>query len=298
MMGTFVRASDRSTMTDLTMRSRISANTSANLITDPSLLAGYNTYVLAFWTTYAPTKPADATGGPMDSLEAWVNLTSSDRAAMKKKFHDAGIRITFTCFGGMDDHTTWSPEYAQQVAVDVAAFTQQYDLDGVDIDYEAFNYAATDPVDTMLFLTTLTTTLRQNLPRPYMLTYSVWPRWFAAGDIWSSRPESVASQDMDDIDYVNAMFYGGPNIWDTCTELMTDAGTYPGTSFGEIVAQGTIPANKLLVGRQMYGTNASDRNGTMVGECLKGHEVGGVATWQYYPNFPNYIGDLRAAAGI
>ena len=107
----------------------ISSNAPDNLVTDPSLLKGVNTYVLAFWTTYAPTK-GTASGGPMDSLQAWTELSDTDRRAMKQKFHEAGIRITFTCFGGLDQPATWTPDMATTLAKDIAAFTMQYELDG------------------------------------------------------------------------------------------------------------------------------------------------------------------------
>ena len=164
--------------------------------------------------------------------------------------------------------------------------------------------AASSPAASMLFLTTLTTALRQNMPRPYMLTHSVWPRWFSASDptagsIWSASPESPASVNMDDIDYVNGMYYGTPTIWDTCSQLMDLAVTYPGTSFGETVAAGKIPASKLLVGRMMVGGNTfSDGIGTNLGDCLKGRDIGGVATWQYSAQYPAYTENLVTVAGL
>ena len=291
-------------ITNWVMRFRTADSTSANLITDPSLIAGYNTYVLAFWTTYAPDIPAGATGGPMDSLAAWTNLTDSERTALKQTYRDADIRLTFTCFGGLDQRPAWTVDDATAMAHDIATFVKQYQFDGVDVDFEAFTYIASDQPDAITFLITLFRALRQALPRPYILSASVSPTWMIPGKLFSNMAGGGSEAVIGDIDYVNGMFYyGGVGTWDTCPELTVQSGNYAGCSTGQVMAQGVIPPSKFLVGMPQFnsdGGNAfSDGVGTALGDCLKGipNEYGGVGTWQYHPQYPAWIGNLRAAAG-
>ncbi|KAI9850133.1 MAG: hypothetical protein M1838_006068, partial [Thelocarpon superellum] len=287
-----------------TFASSTSNITTDNLILDTSLIAGYNTYVLAFWTTYAPVMDPGTTGGPMDSIAAWTSLSDADRTAAKQKFHDADIRLTFTCFGGLDQRPAWTAADATAMGTEIAEFVQKYQFDGVDIDFEDFGYAQNSQPEAIVFLTTIFQTIRQALPRPYILSASVSPSWMVPGRLFSNMPGSVAAAVIDDLDYINGMYYyGGVGTWDTCPELTVASGNYQGCSTGEVMAQGIIPASKWLVGMPQFNTDGgnafSDGVGTALGDCLKTvpTEYGGVGTWQYHPQYPAWIGNVRAAAG-
>ena len=109
---------------------------------------------------------------------------------------------------------------------------------------------------------------------------------------------------MADLDYITGMYYyGGVGTWDTCEELTVQSGNYPDSSTAEIMAQGVIPASKYLVGMPQFNTDGgnvfSDGIGTALGDCLKGvkGQYAGVGTWQYHAQYPNWISNVRAAAG-
>ncbi|KAI9850491.1 MAG: hypothetical protein M1838_005629 [Thelocarpon superellum] len=274
-----------------------------NIVTNPSLMAGYNTYILAFYTTYAPVKAPGSIGGPMDSLAAWTDMTDEQRTAQKKVYRDAGVRLTFTCFGGLETKATWDAADGSALGLEIANFAKQYLFDGVDIDYEAFAFAQNSQPEAIAFLVTLIQTLRQNLPSPYIISMSVTPTWMAPGRLFSNMTGSVPDQVMGDIDYIDGMYYWGPGYWDTCDSLFTACPVLAGTSVGEILTQGVIPAEKYLVGIPQIFANSnnkfSDGVGTVLGDCLatKKGQYGGVATWKYDPAYPDWIGNVRTAAG-
>jgi chitinase len=64
-----------------------------------------------------------------------VLIDNATRASTKASYNDAGISLIVTAFGSTDTPTT-SGYDPTTVANDLAAYVLEYDLDGVDIDYE------------------------------------------------------------------------------------------------------------------------------------------------------------------
>lgn len=65
----------------------------------------------------------------------WTALTAAQRSTIKSQYAAAGIKIGVSAFGSTDVPTS-SGYNPVTVANDLAAWVIQYDLDGVDIDYE------------------------------------------------------------------------------------------------------------------------------------------------------------------
>ncbi|KAI9851886.1 MAG: hypothetical protein M1838_002457 [Thelocarpon superellum] len=286
--------------------------TTENIISNASQIEGYNVYLLSFWTTYAPIKDnvdggvGNGYGGAMDSIEAWTQMPTDQRKALVKSLHDANIAITFTCFGSEDGHPDWTIFNTTAMAAELAELVVNFDLDGVDFDFEDFTYMENDQAATETFLSDLTHQLRLLLPRPYIISHSVPTSFFNSARHYGNGSTSIPSQVDDDIDYYNSMMYWAPGCYDTCDQVFVQSGAAcPGVSIGEIVAQGIIAEDKLLVGipadPAQGGNKFSDGNGTALGQCLASEgtsKYGGVATWLYSPVFiPMWIENLRKAAG-
>lgn len=73
--------------------------------------------------------------GPADQVEEWVLISNATRASIKSSYNAAGISLIVSAFGSTDTPTT-SGYDPTTVANELAAFVLEYDLDGVDIDYE------------------------------------------------------------------------------------------------------------------------------------------------------------------
>jgi hypothetical protein len=73
--------------------------------------------------------------GPADQAEEWVLLDNATRASYVTTYHNAGISLIVSAFGSSDAPTSGGYD-PTTVANDLAAFVLEYDLDGVDIDYE------------------------------------------------------------------------------------------------------------------------------------------------------------------
>jgi hypothetical protein len=80
---------------------------------------------LSFWLT----------SGPVDQADEWTLIDNATRASYLTSYHDAGISIIVSAFGSTDAPTTDGYDPVT-VANNLAAFVLEYNLDGVDIDYE------------------------------------------------------------------------------------------------------------------------------------------------------------------
>ena len=240
----------------------------------------------------------------MDSLSSWISLSPSERTALRQNLHDAGIAVTVSMFGSLDDSTDWISRNYTGMAQEVAELVKMYDLDGVDIDFEDLSYAANNPADTKTFLSAMTLTLRQELPAPYIISHSVQVRWWCAtgvDDIYANNPTSVSTTAGHAIDYYATLYYDSVGYWDTCPTLMEESAIMAGVAVEQVLAGGEVPANKMVVAMpesSAYGLNAfADGVGTNFGQCLNGKSYGGVATWRYDPAYSQWITNIRTAAG-
>lgn len=110
--------------------------------------------------------------GPADQVQCWQQLDATTRQGLLSKYHAAGIKVVASVFGSTETPTTAGKD-PTQLAGTFASFIQQYELDGIDIDYE--DSAAMDKRDGTAekWLITFTQALRQQLPQgKYLLTHA------------------------------------------------------------------------------------------------------------------------------
>lgn len=81
--------------------------------------------MLSFWLTE----------GAWDNAQVWSALTADERTTIKSEYAAAGIQLGVSLFGSTDVPTT-SGQDPVALANTVSAWVKEYDLDGVDVDYE------------------------------------------------------------------------------------------------------------------------------------------------------------------
>ncbi|KZV72254.1 carbohydrate-binding module family 5 protein [Peniophora sp. CONT] len=259
---------------------------------DVSQLKGFNTYIMGFWLT---------TGVADQALE-WTLITADQRAATKAAYAAAGIKMLVSAFGSTDYPTT-NGANAVSTANSIAAWVKQYNLDGVDVDYEdfsAFNGGTTAAVD---WLIAFTTQLRSQLPAgQYIITHAPVAPWFEkgySGGGYLAVHNAVGSS----IDWYNIQFYNqGQSQYTDCTGLLTaSGGQYPGSSLFEISANG-VDQNKLVIGKPALTGDAPSGgyiSASTLATCVatahaKGWN-GGVMVWEFPDATAAWIQTVRGS---
>jgi hypothetical protein len=69
--------------------------------------------------------------------QRWASLTAAQRSSVKAKYAAAGIKLMVTAFGDSNTPTTSNADPIA-TANTFAAWVIQYQLDGIDVDYEDF----------------------------------------------------------------------------------------------------------------------------------------------------------------
>lgn len=88
--------------------------------------------------------------GAWDKAEEWVQLTAAERSSLKSQYAKAGISLIVSLFGSTDVPTSTGANPIS-TAKTMAAWVKQYDLDGVDVDYEVpFQYLNLFATDTTI----------------------------------------------------------------------------------------------------------------------------------------------------
>lgn len=73
--------------------------------------------------------------GPFDKALEWTQLSPAQRSSIKSQYSSAGISLIVSAFGSTDVPTTSGADPIQ-TANSMAAFVKQFELDGIDVDYE------------------------------------------------------------------------------------------------------------------------------------------------------------------
>ncbi|KAG1795178.1 glycoside hydrolase family 18 protein [Suillus plorans] len=255
-----------------------------------SEITGYNVFALSFWLT----------SGPVDQAEEWVELDNATRASYVTTYHDAGISLIVSAFGSTDTPTTdgYDPT---TIANDLAAFVLEYDLDGVDIDYEDFDAMNAQNGSAEDWLTTFTQVLRAALPQgQYILTHAPVAPWFSAS--YTSGAYLTVNANVGSlIDWYN--FYNqGTTEYTTCTGLITESSTaWPDTSVFQIAAAG-VSLDKLVIGKPATTADATNgyMNTTLLAQCVEmAYEQGwdaGVMVWEFPDAAASWIEAVRSLA--
>lgn len=73
--------------------------------------------------------------GPADQAAEWAEISASQRSTIKSQYSAAGISLIVSAFGSTDAPTSSGADPVG-TANTMAAWVKQYDLDGIDVDYE------------------------------------------------------------------------------------------------------------------------------------------------------------------
>ncbi|KAF8577414.1 glycoside hydrolase family 18 protein [Ramaria rubella] len=250
-----------------------------------SVIQGFNVFVLSFLLV----------SGPADQAEEWVEIGASTRSSIKTAYNNAGIKLMVSAFGSTDAPTSTS-QNPTTLAQTMAAWVKEYDLDGIDVDYEDFNAVSAGTAAS--WLVTFTTVLRQNLPEgQYLITHAPIAPWFSAS---TGGPYlTVNSQVGSLIDWYNVQFYSQGSEYTTCTGLVTTSGgSYPQSSIFEINASG-VTLNKIVMGKPATSGDASGyvapaTLATCVEQAKNAGWSAGVMVWEYPDAAASWIETVRS----
>ncbi|KAJ7752824.1 hypothetical protein DFH07DRAFT_921710 [Mycena maculata] len=258
-----------------------------------SAINGFNVFALSFLLTE----------GAYDKAAEWASLTDAQRQTIKTQYAAAGMKLIVSAFGSTDSPTT-SGANAITTANTMAQWVVQYQLDGIDVDYEDFTAVNKGDGSAEAWLISFTTQLRSVLPQgTYIITHAPVAPWFAP-NYWGGGGYLKVHQNVGSIiDWYNIQFYNqGDTEYTTCANLLTQSSTvFPQTALFQIAANG-VPLTKLVLGKP--ATNASATNGyvapSTLATCLstaKGQGwTGGVSVWEYPGAAASWIATVRASS--
>ncbi|WVZ58989.1 hypothetical protein U9M48_009199 [Paspalum notatum var. saurae] len=194
-------------------------------------------FILAFAIDYTTaTSPPSPTNGQFSIFWQDTVLTPSAVAAIKQSNPNVRVAVSLggaTVSGTPVQFTATSVDsWVQNAVSSLTAIIQQYNLDGIDVDYEQFQ-AAADPATFAACIGQLVTTLKDNGVIQFA---SIAP--FDDADVQSHYQALWASSGTD-IDYVNFQFYayGADTTADQYVSHFDDQiANYPG---GNILASFT-----------------------------------------------------------
>ncbi|KAG2128558.1 glycoside hydrolase family 18 protein [Suillus clintonianus] len=253
-----------------------------------SNITGYNVFALSFWLI----------SGPADQAEEWALLDNATRASIKTSYNDAGISLIVSAFGSSDAPTSGGYD-PTTVANDLAAFVLEYDLDGVDIDYEDFNAMNAMNGSAETWLTTFTQTLRVQLPLgQYILTHAPVAPWFAAN--YTSGAYLTVNKNVGSL--IDWFYNQGTTEYTTCSGLLTTSSSlWPNTALFQIAAAG-VSLDKLVIGKPATTIDATNgyMNTTLLAQCVDtAYQQGwdaGVMVWEFPDAAAAWIQAVRAFA--
>ncbi|KAF8634552.1 hypothetical protein AX17_004142 [Amanita inopinata Kibby_2008] len=258
-----------------------------------SKVEGYNVVALSFLLT----------AGAFDKAQEWVWLSASDRAAVKQQYSAAGIKLIVSLFGATDAPTSSGADPVV-TANTMAAWVMQYDLDGVDVDYEDFNAINAGDGKAEAWLATFTRQLRSRLPQgTYILTHAPVAPWFSPNKFGGGAYSKVHSTVGNLIDWYNVQFYNqGANEYTTCDGLLTmSSDQWPHSALFQIADSG-VPLSKLVIGKPASPSDASNgymSTSTLAGCIQQAKKQGwsaGVSVWEYPNADASWIQQVRSQA--
>ena len=90
-----------------------------------AFLQGFNVFALSFLLIE----------GAWDKAEEWASLTAAERTSIKSEYAAAGIKLIVSAFGSTDAPASTGADPVA-TANTMAAWVKEYDLDGIDVDFE------------------------------------------------------------------------------------------------------------------------------------------------------------------
>ncbi|KAI0083913.1 glycoside hydrolase family 18 protein [Irpex rosettiformis] len=259
----------------------------------PSQVNGFNVFALSFLLLE----------GAWDKAEEWTQLTAAQRTSIKQQYTDAGIKLIVSVFGSTDVPTT---THADPVgtANTIAAWVKQFDLDGVDVDYEDFNAFDAGDGSAENWLISFTTQLRSQLPAgQYILTHAPVAPWFSPNTWGGGGYLAVHNAVGSLIDWYNVQFYNqGSTEYTTCSGLLTQSSsTWPGSALFQIASSG-VPVSKLVIGKPATQGDASSgfMSASTLASCVAQAKNqgwnGGVMVWEFPDAAASWIATVRGSS--
>jgi len=256
-----------------------------------SAITGFNVFALSFLLIE----------GAWDKAYEWTTFNASQRATIKAQYAAAGIKLVVSAFGSSDVPTSTNADPVG-TANTMAAWVKQYNLDGIDVDYEDFNAFDAGDGKAEAWLISFTKQLRVQLPQgTYLLTHAPVAPWFSPTQWGGGGYLKVHSSVGSLIDWYNIQFYNqGASEYTTCANLLTtSSNTWPQTAVFQIASNG-VPLNKIVIGKPATSSDAS--NGFMststLASCLQQAKnqgwTGGAMVWQYPDAKSAWITSVRA----
>ncbi|KAI0049520.1 glycoside hydrolase family 18 protein [Auriscalpium vulgare] len=258
-----------------------------------SSITGFNVFILSFLLL----------SGPADQALEWTLISAADRASIKSAYTAAGIKLLVSAFGSTDVPTTSGADPVK-TANTMAAWVKQYNLDGIDVDYEDFGAFETSGQGAVAWLNSFTKQLRAQLPQgTYIITHAPVAPWFQ-NNRWPDNGYLAVDKAVGSlIDWYNVQFYNqGTSQYTTCTNLLTKSGgSFPSSSVFEINAAG-VPLSKIVIGKPATAGTASNgfmSTSTLAGCVSTAKSQGwnaGVMTWEFPEAGTSWIKTVRGSA--
>ncbi|KAJ3824381.1 glycoside hydrolase family 18 protein [Lentinula raphanica] len=252
---------------------------------------GFNVFALSFLLV----------AGAFDNALAWTQLTPTERTTIKAEYAAAGIKLIVSLFGSTDAPTTNGADPIE-TANTMADWAIQFDLDGVDVDYEDFDAINAGDGQAEAWLAAFTRQLRVKLPQGiFLLTHAPVAPWFSPGKFGGGAYLTVDSTVGSLIDWYNLQFYNqGATEYTTCEGLLTNSSsTWPQSALFQIAASG-VPLEKLVIGKPGLPSDASNgfMNTTTLARCLEiakrsGWNAGAM-TWEFPDANATWIRSVRS----
>ncbi|EIW79375.1 glycoside hydrolase family 18 protein [Coniophora puteana RWD-64-598 SS2] len=255
----------------------------------PAQISGFTVFALSFWLS----------SGPADNAETWVQLDNSTRSSIKSSYEQAGIKLIVSAFGSTETPAS-SNNDPTQTAQNLANFVKQYDLDGVDVDFEDFD--AMSAGTGVQWLTTFTQALRKQLPQgQYLLTHAPVAPWFSPGMYTDNAYIQVDDNVGNLIDWYNVQFYNqGSSEYTTCNGLLYESSqTWPNSSVFQLAYTG-VEMDKIVIGKPATSGDASNgyMNTTYLAQCVADAKQdgwnAGVMVWEFPDAAASWIQSVRA----
>ncbi|KAJ7612523.1 glycoside hydrolase family 18 protein [Mycena polygramma] len=257
-----------------------------------SAVTGFNVFVLSFLLVE----------GAWDKAYEWTTYTDAERATIKAQYAAAGIKLIVSAFGSTDVPTS-SNVNPVTMATTMGNWVKQYNLDGIDVDYEDFNAFDAGDGKAEAWLISFTTQLRTILPQgSYIITHAPVAPWFSPNKWGGGGYLKVHSSVGNLIDWYNIQFYNqGASEYTTCAGLLTaSSSTWPGSSVFQIGASG-VPLSKIVIGKPAGAgdgnsgfMDASTLAGCLVTAKSKGW-TGGAMVWEWPDAAAAWIKTVRAS---
>lgn len=276
----------------------------------PGFTAGnvYNYVAHTFWTY--PNTPLSASSiwsdiyTHMKGVYPYGNSIAEIQATLKQNFTNAGVKLLVSAFGATQMPTTLGFN-ATDCALQLAAFVNNNNYDGVDIDWEDTKSFTLGDSSGENWLITLTTVLRQNLKPGAIITHAPQAPYFGVGAYPKGGYLAVDKAVGSMIDFYNIQFYNqGKGMYETPQNLFNvSGGCCPGTSVNEIIATG-IPASKVVLGKPAISKDAHSGlvDAATLNQAIRDNYAyngwnTGLMYWQYIHDLDGAI-CAKAGAGV